>query len=93
MLFQLPRQCRVFCAINPALEWGWPEVIANKANYLLDVLVWQNTKDGKKKQPTKVPKPFMPPFMKKAMRKDGLNKDSELHTVDDIRDILAKRRQ
>lgn len=87
LLFQLPRDCRLFRAINPALEWGWREGLANKTNHLLEILIWQNTKDARKKNPSKMPKIFKPPF-----GKDKEPKEVEAHTVDDIKNILARPR-
>lgn len=73
--------------MNPALQWGWSEILQNKVAYLLEVLVWQNSKDASKKQPQHKPKPFVPEFMQLVSVKD-----METHTTDDIRDILAKPR-
>lgn len=87
LMFQLPRSCRTFTVIHPALQWGWSEILTNKMVYLLDVLVWQNTRDSHKKFPRNKPKPFVPDFMG-----GDISKDTEAHTVDEVRDILAKPR-
>lgn len=88
-MFQLPKDCRVYCAINPALQWGWPEVLANKTNYLLEILAWQKTRDGQRKRPTQKPKIFVPEFMQSG----EVGKEAEAHSVDDIKAILAMPRQ
>lgn len=92
MLFQLPRECRVFAAINPAAQWGWNEMFGNKTNYLLELLLWQNTpvkKGQKEAHNRRKPKPFIPDFMKGKQPESAINKGSEKHTVDDIKSILA----
>lgn len=95
-MFQLPRECRVFKAVNPAVQWGWLENFANQTNYLLEMLVWQNATP-----PTKAklaahkrlkPKPFVPDFLKPEVEASELNNGSEKHTVDDIRNILSMPR-
>lgn len=50
------------------------------------------TKDAQKKFPQNKPKFFIPDFMKTPEEKAAINNGSELHTTDDIRDILAKPR-
>lgn len=94
MLFQLPRECRVYTAIAPESQWGWNEVFANKTNHLLELLLWQNSFDGKKKAEWKAkkPKPFVPDFMKKPEPPSPINNGAEAHTTDDIRSILAQAR-
>lgn len=87
LLFQLPRDCRVFTAISPANQWGWSEVLTNKMTYLLELLVWMKTKDAQKKLPQHKPTPFVPEFMG-----GDVAKDSEAHEVEDIKAILAKPR-
>jgi len=91
-MFQLPRECRVFAAIQPGAQWGWNETLANKTNYLLELLVWMKTKDASKKVPRNKPKPFMPDFMKGTAPPSEINKEAEAQTTDDIRDILSKPR-
>ena len=87
LLFQLPRDCRVFTAISPANQWGWGEILTNKMTYLLEVLVWMKTKDAQRKAPQHKPKPFVPEFMG-----GEIGKDAEAHTTDDIKNILAMPR-
>lgn len=91
LLLQLPQNCRVFCAINPAAQWGWPETLANKTNYLLEILAWQNSFNPKKKQEhaAKKPKIFDPFSMVDKEKQKQQNKDNEVHTVDDIKTILS----
>lgn len=93
MLFQLPRNCRVFSAIEPANQWGWSEVFANKSAYLLELLLWQAGTPSKKAERAKhkaaKPKPFVPDFMKKDKADSPLNDDVPVQTVDDIKSWLA----
>ena len=89
---QLPRDSRVMIALQPANNWGWPEVLMNKATYLLEVLAWQNTKDAQKKAPSKTPRPYVPDFMKNAEETRKINRDSVAQDVDSIKAILAKPR-
>lgn len=89
LMYLLPKTCRLFTVINPAVQWGWREVLANRANYLLEVLIWQNANEGvKKHKQTAKPPPFVPDFMKGV----EVAPDAEKHTVDDIKAILAKPR-
>jgi hypothetical protein len=80
----------VFVKLQPANQWGFEEVFANKTNYLLELLLWQNSYDPKKKSKhmANKPKPFVPEFMKDK-KQSAINKDSVKHTVDDIKSILA----
>lgn len=47
------------------------------------------TKDATKKSPRNKPKPFLPDFMDQPKA----NKEAVAHTVDDIREILARPRE
>lgn len=69
--------------------------MANRTNYLLELLVWQNGYNPKKKAEHMAmkPKPFVPEFMVDRTKKTEANKDIEAHTVDDIRAILARPRR
>ena len=73
--------------LQPAVQWGWSEILQNKMVYLLEVLVWQKSKDATKKFPQNKPKPFVPDFMQ-----EHIDKDTEAHSTEDIRDILNKPR-
>lgn len=75
--------------IAPQNNWGWQEVLLNKAVYYLNVLAWQQTKDGQSKTPKNSPEMFMPDFMKVS----DPNKDSQAYTSEEIDAILAKPRQ
>jgi len=68
-------------------------VLINKSNYLLEVLGWQKTKDAQKKMPSKVPKPFLPEFMKNAVQQEAVGRDATAKTVDEIKEILARPRK
>lgn len=92
LLLQLPRNCRTFRTIQPANQWGWDEVFANKTNYLLELMLWQNTqvKKGKQAEHKRMkPKPFVPDFMKQHQEATGINKGIEVQTVDDVKSWLA----
>lgn len=86
-MFQLPRECRVFAAINPAAQWGWNEILQNKMVYALELLVWMKTKDAQKKSQPNKPVPFVPEFMR-----NEVDKDKESHTTDEIKSILSAPR-
>lgn len=92
-MFQLPRECRTFTAVNPAAQWGWSEVMANKTNYLLEVLIWQNSTPHKKaaidRHKRNKPKPFVPEFMKPPKQPSEITKEAETMTVDDIKSWLS----
>lgn len=78
--------------VSPANNWDWTHILLNKIAYFTEVLAWQNTKDGQKKNPQKQPKLYEPPFMIKAKETAAINAGSETHTTDDIRAILARSR-
>lgn len=82
-------------ARQPAAQWGWPENIANRTNYLLDLLLWQNSYDPKKKGEwmARKPKPYVPEFMAAAVREATRDKDIEAHTTAEIDAILALPRR
>lgn len=77
-------------AYNPVNNWDWNELLLNRIAYFVEVLVWQQTKEGQKKHSSKQPKMYTPPFMEKSAE---TNKENEVHTTDDIKAILAKPRQ
>jgi len=56
--------------------------------YLLETLVWQQTKDAKKKNPQERPTQFIPDFLKTGDH----TKEAEAHTTEDIKDILSRPR-
>lgn len=88
LLFQLPRECRVYTAVQPAAQWGWMEQLTNKQNYLLELLVWMKTKDARKQSPQSKPKPFIPDFMG-----GQVGKDTEALDIDDVKALLEKPRE
>lgn len=92
LLFQLPRDCRVFTVLAPPVQWGWNEILQNKMAYLLEVLVWQNSKDAQKKAPQHKPKPFTPEFMKPKQTNRPTAKGVMKADVDTIKDILSRPR-
>ena len=65
----------------------------NKANYLLEVLAWQNTKDAQKRAPRKEPKPFVPEFMVNLEETRAINRDSVAQPVENIKAILERPRK
>lgn len=92
LMFQLPRSCRVFTVLHPAVQWGWGEVLTNKMVFLLETLVWMKTKDAQKKMPQNKPKFYVPDFMQAPPEESAINAGKEVHTTDDIRDILSRPR-
>ncbi len=92
LLFQLPQDSRIFRALQPANNWGWEEVLLNKANYLLDVLVWQQSNKGvKKTKQTKKPELFKPEFMKDESQLVA-KKELTSYETTEIDSILSKPR-
>lgn len=51
--------------------------------------MWSKTKDAEKKIPLYKPLPYVPPFIKLNTEE---SKEYEVHTVDDIKDILTRPR-
>lgn len=89
----LPRECRVFAAINPAAQWGWSEMFLNKVTYLLELKLWQDTPVKKSERAAhnrKKPKPFVPDFMQRPLDPENeINKGVEQMSVDDVKSWLA----
>ena len=76
--------------MQPATQWGWSEVLQNKANYLLEVIAWQNANEGvKKSKQTPKPEPFVPEFMKDR----SINNDAVKYETEDIKAILSMPRK
>ncbi len=79
--------------MSPMVQWGWPEILANRTNYLLELIIWQNATPQKKgqqaKHNSKKPKPFTPEFMKPKQLADKPAKDDQAMTVDDIKSWLS----
>lgn len=84
----------MFVAISPANQWGWAEIFANKTNYLLELLLWQNSAGPKNKAKHKAakPKPFIPDFMKPPVPPSEINKGVEAHSTAEIDKMLAGHR-
>lgn len=78
--------------LQPAAQWGWGEIFENKIVYLLETLVWQKTKDASRKNPLHKPKLFTPEFMPQHSAPGEISKGVEVHTTDEIRDILSMPR-
>lgn len=84
----------MFTAIEPANQWGWSENFLNRIGFLLETIIWQNSYDPKKKAQHNAnkPKPYIPPFLKKKTEPSGISKEAEVHTTDDIKNILSMPR-
>lgn len=94
LMFMLPSKSRTHCRIQPANLWGWDEILANRTNYLLDVLVWQNSKDAQKKHPVNQPKPFSPPFFNlDKVKREVQNREKVVMSSDKMRDLLNRPRK
>lgn len=96
-MFQLPRESRVFNALQPATQWGWNEVFNNRIVYLLETIIWQNatpSEKGKKAQhQAKKPQPFRPEWMPKTHNDSSIKKDTIAADVDTIKDLLSRPRK
>lgn len=92
-MFQLPNDCRLYTKLQPALQWGWREVLLNKATYLLETIVWQNATPNSKgkiaQHKRKQPKPYVPDFMKIDQPKGSAANGVEAHDIDDIKTLLS----
>ncbi len=74
--------------LAPAGQWGWNEVLLNKIEYALRILVWQNTEDGHERHPQHTPEPFRPSFIPKPKKP----KKEEVMDIDDLKAYLSKPR-
>lgn len=92
-MFQLPSNSRLFKKFEPANNWQWQDVLLNKANTLLDIIVWQNANQGvKKSKQSKKPDPFIPEFLKHFTHQHKVNKDIVSLDTREIDNILAMPR-
>lgn len=98
-MFQLPPTGRVITTINPQSQWGWSEVLANKANFLLETIIWQNSTPSDPKKKSEIakhkreqPKPWIPDFMKEPHKPSPINDGSVALEVDEVQRILAQAR-
>ena len=64
-------------------------MLLNKANYLLELILWSRTEDATKKHPMYKPEPFIPPFSKQEDKKVS---EYDARPIDEIKDILTKPR-
>jgi hypothetical protein len=89
----LPRECRVFSAINPGAQWGWSEIFANDSNYLLKLIVWQNATPQNKaalaRHKNDKPKPFIPEFIQPKQQSADISKNANKMSVDDVKSWLS----
>jgi hypothetical protein len=96
LLFQLPRESRVFSAVKPSTQWGWNEILSNKIAYLLEVIIWQNStpnKPGERAQHNaNKPTLFVPPFMSNKDTDEASNKGTVAASTDDIQSLLSMPR-
>ena len=82
----------MFRQYRPEAQWGWKELFLNRIMYSLDTLVWMKTKDAQKKAPLHRPKLFTPSFMPQHSEPGQISKGAEVHTVDEIKDLLSRPR-
>lgn len=78
--------------MSPANQWGWNEIFANKTNYLLEMLLWQNSysKKNRSRHAAMKPKPFVPDFMKPPAKPSAMNDGLELKETWEI-DLILKQ--
>lgn len=88
LMLQLPKESRLMRIMAPENEWGWNELLTNKTNHLLEVLLWSKTEGATKRPPVGYPEPFVPPFIHRPPKVP----DAESHDLDDIKSILSKPR-
>lgn len=97
MLFQLPRECRVFAKVQPATQWGWTENLLNKIEFHLATIAWQNatpSKPGAKAHhKTLQPKLFKPDFMPELNAGNDIKRETMAADVDTIKDLLSRPRK
>lgn len=92
---QLPKNCRLFRAINPAAEWSWNEIYLADLVDTMHTWLWMNSKDGKNR--SKRPKTVVPNYITRASKKaQGENNRAKTGQVsmdiDDIKNLLERRR-
>jgi hypothetical protein len=93
LMFQLPRQGRLYVKLDGSNQWTWQEVLLNKLIYNVEILAWQNTKDATKKPPQNAPKLFVPEFMESIYGARAVSKEAAAQDVDDIKNILSRPRK
>lgn len=88
LICQLPKDCRICNAINPASEWTYDRLYLAQAVDALNIMVWQN--NGKKHAAK--PESVIPQFIQKEAAK-GKHKDTAVMDIDDIKALLSKPRK
>lgn len=91
LMLQLPKESRLMRIMAPENEWGWNELLTNKTNHLLEVLLWSKTEGATKRPPVGYPELWLPDFMEKFKPKK--ESESEAHDLDEIKAILSRPRQ
>lgn len=78
--------------LSPANEWSWNELLLNKVEHALRVLIWQNSADGHEKNPKHYPEVWTPDFIPKP-EKPKRNPDEETMDIDQLKAFLSKPRE
>ena len=95
---QLPRQSRVLIAMDQANLWSNSDIELIQIANGIETIKWQLANQGRKKGRTSPPKPYIPDELealaKRAQReKTTKSQDLEPHTIDEMKQILARPRK
>lgn len=92
LAYQLPEDSRIMRKLEPSNAWSWKEVLLNRIEHALRVLIWQNTEDATKQNPQHYPEQWYPSFIPKP-EKPKANPDQETMDIDDLKSFLSRPRE
>lgn len=79
--------------LNPANEWEWNEILLNRIEHAIRVLIWQNTEDATEKMPKHYPEQWLPEFIPKP-EKQNKDPDKEIAMdIDELKAFLSRPRE
>ena len=95
---QLPRQSRVLIAMDQANLWSNSDIELIQIANGIETIKWQLSNQGSRRRRTSPPKPYIPEELrtlaKRAQReKTTKSQDLEPHTIDEMKQILARPRK
>ena len=88
----MPEESRIMRKLTPANEWSWNEILLNKIEHAVRVLIWQNSADGHQEHPKYYPETWLPDFFPKP-KKPKKNTEEVGMSVDELKEFLSRPRQ
>ena len=92
LVYQLPDGSRIMRRLSPANEWAWNEILLNRIEHAIRILIWQNTSDASEKIPKHYPEQWLPGFIPKP-EKPKHNPEEAAMDIDDLKAFLSSPRE